>query len=264
MNTYGLLAAIIIFLVALVDDRKNISPSTRLLAQILAVCLVVFGGHIYISWDIAAWIWPWLGLVILMWAINLYNFMDGMDGFAGAMAVIGFGALSVLALVQNQLAFAFFCWLLVAASLGFICLNFPPARIFMGDSGSTVMGFMMGIISIAGWKRELYALWVPLVIFSPFWVDASLTLIRRLIRGERIWEAHRQHFYQQCVLAGLSHRRVLGGYIVLMVLCSLSAICGQVFLEGYNAAIVSACWLVFYLLVASTSKRIITLLKAVP
>jgi len=263
LNIYALLASIVIFLVALVDDRKNISPVARLFAQILAVSLIVFGGHTYIGWSMVPWIWPWLGMIILLWGINLYNFMDGMDGFAGAMAVVGFGALAVLAVMQDQLAFSFYCALLVAASLGFLCWNFPPARIFMGDSGSTVMGFMMGAISIAGWQRELYGLWVPLVIFSPFWVDATLTLIRRLIRGERVWEAHRQHFYQQCVLAGLSHRRVLGGYIVLMLLCSVSAICGQMYLESYNACIVPACWLVFYLLIASGSNRIISLLKTV-
>lgn len=250
LNFYGLTAAVILFVVALMDDRKSLPPLARLLAQIFAVTLAVVGGKLYISWDFAAPIWPWIGVFMLLWGVNLYNFMDGMDGFAGTMAAAGFSVLAILGLLQGQEGFALSCGLLAAASAGFLCLNFPPAKIFMGDSGSTVMGFAMVAVSVSGWKQGLYSFWSPLVIFSPFWVDATITLLRRLFNGERIWQAHRQHFYQQCVLAGHSHRRVVGAYALIMILCAATVLAQQVFLAGYNEAIVPLCWLLFYVLVA--------------
>ncbi|HSC75515.1 MAG TPA: hypothetical protein VLB90_04675, partial [Pseudomonadales bacterium] len=100
INAYCVIAAILLLLVALVDDRKALPPWARLFAQFVAAVMAVFGAKLYVYWNIFIWIWPWIGILVLLWGINLYNFMDGMDGFAGAMAVIGFSALAILGFMQ--------------------------------------------------------------------------------------------------------------------------------------------------------------------
>lgn len=248
LDIYCLLAAILLLLVAIVDDRKPLPPPVRLFAQLIAAALAVFGAKLYVSWGLAL-LWPWVGILVLVWGINLFNFMDGMDGFAGLMAVIGFSGLAILGVIQGNVPFSFLCGLLVAATAGFLCFNFPPARIFMGDSGSTVLGFAMVAVSITGWKEGLYPFWIPLIIFSPFWVDATCTLLKRLSRREKVWLPHRQHFYQKWVLAGYSHRHVTLSYGLVMLFCAVSAIVWQVSGDGYNEKVVPAFWVLFYGLV---------------
>jgi UDP-N-acetylmuramyl pentapeptide phosphotransferase/UDP-N-acetylglucosamine-1-phosphate transferase len=257
IDIYCLVAAILLFFVALLDDRKTLPPWMRLLAQFFAATLAVFGAKLYVGWEVAAWIWPLVGILVLLWGINLYNFMDGIDGFAGMMAVIGFFALAILGLLHGQISFLFLCSLLIAASAGFLYFNFPPAKIFMGDSGSTVMGFAMVAVSITGWKQGIYPFWIPLVIFSPFWVDATATLLMRLYRREKVWLPHRQHFYQRCVLAGYSHRQVTMAYGSIMLLCSVSSVVWQFAGRGYNESVLPVSWMVFYGLILFVSNHII-------
>lgn len=261
LSIYFLVATILLFAVALLDDRKTLPPWMRLLAQFFAAALAVFGAKLYVSWEVAVWIWPYVGMLVLLWGINLYNFMDGIDGFAGMTAVIGFFALAILGLLHEQISFLILCSLLIAASAGFLYFNFPPAKIFMGDSGSTVMGFAMVVVSITGWKQGIYPFWIPLVIFSPFWVDATATLLTRLYRREKVWLPHRQHFYQRCVLAGYSHKQVTLAYGLVMFLCSASTIAWQACDGGYNGSvlevIVPASWILFYSLAWGYGNRAI-------
>ncbi len=257
LSFYCVTAAILLLLVALIDDRTALPPAVRLLAQFMAALMAVFGAGLYVSWGAVVWLWPWIGILVVLWGINLYNFMDGMDGFAGAMAAIGFATLAVLGFLQGNISFSYLNGILVAASAGFLCFNFPPARIFMGDSGSTVIGFLMVAVSIIGWKEGLYPFWSPLVIFSPFWVDATATLIKRLCKGERVWLPHRQHFYQRLVLAGYSHRQVTMSYGFIMLLCSLSAITWQSYSEVYNEATTPLIWTLFYSLVLVCGNNLI-------
>lgn len=257
VDIYFLAAAILLFFVALLDDRKALPPWVRLFAQVFAAALVVFGAKLHVSWEMLVWTWPWVGIMVFLWGINLYNFMDGIDGFAGMMSVVGFFSLAVLGLLHDQIPFLFLCSLLVAASAGFLHFNFPPAKIFMGDSGSTVMGFAMVAVSVAGWKQEIYSFWIPLVIFSPFWVDATATLLIRLYRREKVWLPHRRHFYQRCVLAGYSHRQVTLAYTLVMLLCSASTIAWQLAGGGYNESVLPVSWIVFYGLILFFSNHIL-------
>jgi UDP-N-acetylmuramyl pentapeptide phosphotransferase/UDP-N-acetylglucosamine-1-phosphate transferase len=165
-----------------------------------------------------------LTILSLMWMTNLYNFMDGMDGFAGGMTVMGFGFLAYLAWSGGDAFVAVLSLLTVGATAGFLIYNRPPARIFMGDAGSTLLGFLAGSLSVLGIKRGLFDFWVPVLIFSPFIVDATTTLFRRLLRGEKIWRAHRQHYYQRLVLLGWSHRKTVRVEYCLMLCCGLSAV----------------------------------------
>lgn len=215
----GLLA-----LVSLLDDVQGLPAWVRLPVHIGAAALLLAGGYgvrgLHVPGDGTLPLGD-LGAVFVLlftvWMTNLYNFMDGMDGFAGGMSAIGFGALGGIAALAGQLAYALAAMLVAGANLGFLGLNFPPARMFLGDVGSVPMGFLAAAFALAGVRLGLFALWVPALVFSPFIVDATVTLLRRLLRGERIWQAHRSHYYQRLVLLGWGHRKtVLAGYGMML------------------------------------------------
>ena len=201
------------------DDRHALPAAVR-----LAMHFVAAGIFLWLdagSSAAALLVVLWLGIA---WTTNLYNFMDGSDGLAGGMAVIGFGTYALAAWLGGNREFELLAWSIAAAAAGFLIFNFPPAKIFMGDVGSIPLGFLAGAFGVAGWQRELWPLWFPLVVFAPFIVDASITLARRLLRGERVWKAHRQHYYQRLILAGWSHRKTALSEYALMLLCSTVAI----------------------------------------
>ena len=193
--------AALLLLVSWLDDLKPMSPVPRFGAQIAAVALGLMRMHgpVFQAWlplplDIAATGVLWL------WFINLFNFMDGMDGLAGGEALaVAFG----LFLLMPGLPILM---LIACATAGFLVWNWAPARIFMGDVGSIPLGYLLGafLFHAAGQGDWIPALLLPLY----FVADATITIVKRLLRGEKIWQAHRQHFYQQAVQAGRSHRSV--------------------------------------------------------
>jgi len=218
------LAALLVGGISLLDDHRDVCQRYRLLAHAGAAMLLYLGG---LRWeqlglpglDAALPDWLALGLTLLysVWMINLYNFMDGMDGFAGGMAVFGFGALATLGLIGDAPTFAITGLVIAAAAAGFLTRNFPPARIFLGDVGSSVLGFLAAAMTLWGAGLGLFPLWVGWLVFSPFIVDATWTLLRRVVNGEPFWRAHRSHHYQRLVLAGWGHRRtLLRGYLVML------------------------------------------------
>jgi UDP-N-acetylmuramyl pentapeptide phosphotransferase/UDP-N-acetylglucosamine-1-phosphate transferase len=157
-----------------------------------------------------------MSVIGVVWATNLYNFMDGADGLAGGMGVMGFGAYMFAAALGDAPAMAQACAILSGACLGFLFFNFPPARIFMGDAGSIPLGFLSAALGLHGVLSRTWSWWFPLLVFSPFWVDASITLLKRVVRGEKIWLAHRQHYYQRLILSGWTHRQTAWAYYALM------------------------------------------------
>jgi len=231
-----MLAIILICAVSLADDLFSLSPLLRLLFQLLIAGFVVFVEPLYFNFGgvLPLLLCQCLTVLGLVWMINLYNFMDGMDGFASGMAVIAFTSLALIGYLQGDNGYAELNALLVASVLGFGCLNFPPAKIFMGDIGSTLLGLLAGLFSLIGWQRGLYPLWVPALLFSPFWVDATYTVLKRMLRRERFWLPHRTHFYQRLVLSGLSHTRVVLAEYVAMVLASTSVMLPLWAGLGYN------------------------------
>ena len=192
-------------------------------------------------------------MLFIMWMTNLYNFMDGMDGFAGGMTVIGFGFLSLMGWLGDHLLIALMSLLTIAASVGFLFFNLPPAKIFMGDVGSVPLGFLAGTLSVMGVHDGLFDIWIPILIFSPFIVDATATLFHRLWRGKQIWRAHRQHYYQRMVLAGWGHRRTVLVEYGLMLACGISAIFYWKSSEPLQLAILLA-WTAVYVLLALSVK----------
>jgi len=162
----------------------------------------------------------------IAWLTNLYNFMDGSDGLAGGMTVIGFAAYAVAAAWAEEPELATTCLCIAAAAAAFLVFNFPPARIFLGDVGSIPIGFLAGALGVVGWNDEAWPLWFPLVVFAPFVADATTTLARRLVRRERVWQAHRDHYYQRMVRSGLGHRGTALIAYGLMVVCAAGALLG--------------------------------------
>lgn len=195
------LGAFMLAAVSVLDDVRGLSVRVRFLAHFVAAvgCLLALGVT---GWALLA------GTLAVVWMTNLYNFMDGSDGLAGGMAVIGFGTLAMAAWLGNAPALAAFCAAIAAAALAFLRFNFPPARVFMGDAGSVPLGFLAAALGILGALQNVWPWLFPLLVFSPFIVDASVTLVRRALGGDRIWQAHRSHYYQRVVLLGATHRQL--------------------------------------------------------
>jgi UDP-N-acetylmuramyl pentapeptide phosphotransferase/UDP-N-acetylglucosamine-1-phosphate transferase len=184
----------------------------RFLAHLVGAC-----GFVTLSLVGYAPSWTLPFLVIgAIWVTNLYNFMDGSDGLAGGMALFGFAAYGAAAWRSSDVSVAAANLCVVGAAAGFLRFNFSPARIFMGDAGSIPLGFLAASVGSYGWSRGLWPAWFPLLVFSPFWVDATTTLLARQLRGEKVWLAHRSHYYQRLVLMGWGHRKVAVVEYVLM------------------------------------------------
>ena len=213
------------------DDMKGMSVGSRFVGHLVTSGMLLASGLGLVTLEMTGlvWEWPaWLGvtfsLLYLIWMINLYNFMDGMDGFAAGMAVIGFGTFALLGYLANNPDFVTLNLMIVAAVAGFLWFNFPPARIFMGDTGSSLLGLLAGGLSIYGAREGVFPFWVALLVFSPFIVDATVTLVRRLFRGERVWQAHKSHYYQRLVQLGWGHRKTVLAEYVLMLACAGRAV----------------------------------------
>ncbi|HXH03530.1 MAG TPA: glycosyltransferase family 4 protein [Candidatus Competibacteraceae bacterium] len=245
-----LLGMLPVTLVSFLDDRGGLGAGSRLLVHLLAALWLLLLGLMParlpwpgVNWEVPAIVLSSLALLFIVWMINLYNFMDGMDGFAGGMAVIGFTALALLGHADPQ--FSALCLSVAAAALGFLLFNFPPARIFLGDTGSSSLGLLAAACCLWAERTGLFPLWLGILVFSPFIVDASVTLLRRLARGERIWQAHRQHAYQRLVAAGWGHRRTVLAEYALMLACAASALAAQAAPAAVQQALLLL-WLGFY------------------
>jgi UDP-N-acetylmuramyl pentapeptide phosphotransferase/UDP-N-acetylglucosamine-1-phosphate transferase len=204
--------AVALALLSLMDDWRPMPAVARLAGHLAAAAVLCLSA---VEAGLAS---QFLLIVAVAWMTNLYNFMDGADGLAGGMAAIGFGACAIAAAIAGDSGLATVCACIVASSLAFLCFNFHPARIFMGDVGSIPLGFLAAALGVLGVQRGAWPWWFAAVVFAPFVVDASLTLLRRALRGERFWHAHRSHYYQRLVLMGWGHRRTaLAEYALMMV-----------------------------------------------
>ena len=256
-------AALLVGAVSFRDDRMGLPPGLRFAVHSAAAVAVVVGTGLTVpqiafpllgTWALGP-LGPPLAVLFLMWMTNLYNFMDGMDGFAGGMTVVGFGFLAYMALRGGQPGLAALAWLIIAAAGGFLVYNVPPARIFMGDVGSAPLGFLAGALSLKGVQEQAFDFWVPVLIFSPFLVDATMTLLQRSLRGEKVWQAHREHYYQRLVLSGWSHRKTVVIEYLLMLASGSSSLVYSHASERGQLAILAA-WAVLYMALARGVSRI--------
>ncbi|MFC0400937.1 MraY family glycosyltransferase [Paraburkholderia rhizosphaerae] len=210
--------AVLLGVVSLIDDRRGLPARVRFAAHILVAAAAVALASVDISWWLAA-----AAVIAIVWLVNLFNFMDGSNGLAGGMAVFGFGTYAVAAVpAQPQLALA--AAVIAGAAFGFLILNFKPARIFLGDVGSVPLGFFSGALGFWGWQHGAWPIWFPALAFAPFIADSTVTLLRRLARGEKVWEAHREHYYQRLVRLNGTHVQVALLYYWLMLVGSSIAL----------------------------------------
>lgn len=207
--------------VGFIDDRRSVPPSLRLAVHFgaAAFALVVFGGVPPMQFGPSiidlGWTGHLLGLLAIVWTLNLFNFMDGIDGIAASEAVFVMAAAITLAILTGPLVQAHAAALVLAAAcLGFLAWNWPPARIFMGDVASGYLGYAVAVLALAAGRTQPHAPLLWLALGSAFFADATATLVRRMLRGERIHEAHRLHAYQQLARRWRSHGWVTVGLLL--------------------------------------------------
>lgn len=210
--------AVLLAGVFLIDDVRGLAVLPRFVAQFAAAIAFLATTGPY-----TVWLLPLLVLGIV-WSINLYNFMDGSNGLAGGMTVIGFATYAIAAAAADDHELALLSAVVAGAGAGFLVWNFDPARIFLGDAGSIPLGFMAASIGILGWDRGLWPFWFPALVFSAFIVDSGLTLAKRIIHRENPFQAHRSHYYQRLIRMGWSHRRLALSAYALMLATALSAL----------------------------------------
>jgi len=201
------------------DDARGLPVPLRLGVQLAAAAGFAYGALPLLGFPALA-----LTVLCILWATNLYNFMDGSDGLAGGMTVLGFSFLGAGAWMSGDQALLVDCAVVAAAGAAFLLFNFPPARLFMGDAGSVPLGFLAAALATAGWRDGDWPLWFPLVVFAPFVADATLTLLKRIAARERVWQAHNKHYYQRLVRMGWSHRGTALAEYALMLACGATAL----------------------------------------
>jgi len=201
--------------VGLIDDRSHIPARWRLVAHFFCAGWILYSiGIPPLDWlDRTIDLGPFgalLAALYLVWMLNLYNFMDGIDGIAGVEALTaGMGGALIYTLGGGSLTDGWLpAALLAAAAAGFLVWNFPPARIFMGDVGSGFLGLMLGALSLQAAVEQPVLLWCWLVLLGVFVVDATVTLVRRILRREQVYEAHCSHAYQHASREFEAHRPV--------------------------------------------------------
>jgi UDP-N-acetylmuramyl pentapeptide phosphotransferase/UDP-N-acetylglucosamine-1-phosphate transferase len=238
------LAAFVLLGLSWLDDRKGLPPLPRFLAMALTVGgglallwpeLLVFGGLLPLWADRLVAALGWL------WFINLYNFMDGIDGITGVeTASLGIGVALVATLAGAVQAIPL-ALMAAAAGLGFLVWNWHPAKIFLGDSGSVPLGYLLGLLLIMlAASGQLAA---ALILPAYYLADATITLLWRLKDGEKVWQAHRRHFYQRAVQGGKTHAQVsrtIALANVGLIACAVLAALGHTLLGGGTALLIVA------------------------
>jgi UDP-GlcNAc:undecaprenyl-phosphate GlcNAc-1-phosphate transferase len=206
-----------LFVLSLIDDVRGLSLATRLTGHFIAALCVIFGAGI-------GWIWMLPVLMYIVWMSNLFDFMDGSDGMAGGMGLIGFSFYGIAGLMGGNEAFAMLNFTVGAAAMGFVYHNFHPASVFLGKAGSIPLGFLAAAFGVWGWHSGYWPLWFPILVFSPFMVDATITLIKRARNRGKLMDAHCSHYYQRLVEMGWGHRNTAIAEYVLMVIVGVSAL----------------------------------------
>lgn len=231
--------ALLIAAISWLDDLRTVSNRVRFACHILgAILVIVVAGDTRATLPgPGGWQLPWwaLGCLLLPWIVgltNIYNFLDGIDGIAGGQAIVAAGWWLAIGQTRDLPLVTTLALAVAASSAGFLLHNWSPASIFMGDVGSTFLGFTFATLPLLGLKEggppELLIGGILLV--WPFLFDGGLTIVRRALRGENIFQAHRSHLYQRLVIRGWSHRAVSGlyiGYAIVSGACGYAIIAGQ-------------------------------------
>lgn len=215
-----LIGTFIIVILGLIDDIKPLKARDKFLVQIIAASIVVFYGKLYFS-ELTIlglrWIFPTiinqlLSLFFIVAATNAINLIDGLDGLCSGISSIYFSTIAIIAFILNkqQGLDVILCLIMLGSTLGFLTHNFPPAKTFMGDCGSTFLGFMIAVIGLLGFKvTTITSLVVPLCILAIPILDTALAILRRIIHHKKIGEPDKQHFHHQLLRMKFSTRKTI-------------------------------------------------------
>ncbi len=234
------------------DDLWGLTRTLRIIIHMAVAAILIGLIHNQADSDFVSA----FALVAVVWMTNVYNFMDGADGLAGGMAIIGFGFFALAAYQGGMPEFGAIAASIASASAGFLWFNFNPAQIFMGDAGSVPLGFLAAALGLAGWQDGLWPAPFPILVFSPFIVDATVNMANRALSGEKFWLAHRDHYYQRLIRMGLGHRytslleyglMLASGVTALLireasVTVQLFAIIGWIVAYGYIMYFIDKVW----------------------
>jgi UDP-GlcNAc:undecaprenyl-phosphate GlcNAc-1-phosphate transferase len=249
------IGAAMLFLTGVIDDWRGLGVKVRFAMQFVAAITVVSFGvsldHVYIPavGDVAlGWVGPPLTVLFIVGSINFYNFIDGIDGLAAGSAFIASGFLALIAMMLGHVPLALLYVAVAGSTVGFLQFNFPPSRLFMGDSGSTFLGLLFAYTAVAGnGLRPELPVFIPVLILSSLFLDAGLTLFNRIVKKENIFEAHHTHYYQRLLSLGLNHKQVTVLEYLLVILLGTSAV---VYFKagGYFPLFLSVCWITLFTL----------------
>lgn len=223
--SYGFLAgAVLIVAVSWIDDVRDLPAFVRISAHTAAAALLLIDRGSYPIFvgaqqtELSTTLEFIVSLLFIVWLVNAYNFMDGIDGIAGVQALAAAAGWSALGVISGEPMIAILGCVVFASSLGFLVFNWQPAKIFMGDAGSAFLGFTfagIGLLTVPGSGLRIIGLPVACLLVWPFVFDSFYTLIKRFLRREKVWHAHRNHIYQQLVIRGYSHATVSTTYGIL-------------------------------------------------
>ncbi len=230
-----LIGSFIIVMLGLFDDIKSLRAKDKLLVQIIAACIVVFYGKLYfselsflgINLSFGTLIGQLISIFFIVGAINAINLIDGLDGLCAGISSIYFITVAIIAFILNRLdgLDIILCLIMIGSTLGFLVHNLPPAKTFMGDCGSTFLGFMISIIALLGFKvTTLTSLVIPVIILAIPIFDTVLAILRRLIHHKKIGEPDKEHFHHQLLKMRFSPRITILIIYAINILFSIVSI----------------------------------------
>lgn len=220
-----LITVILFATIGFLDDLISLPGVLRLVLQF--ILSISFSYFLYQNYELNILLLPLISLA-LSWSVNLFNFMDGTDGLAAMQAIgftVGFG---IIFWIEQNTALVSLATVLFAVLLAFLSFNWPQAKLFMGDAGSYFLGGLIGVLSISSSIKYKVDFTVWLILYSPFWFDATITLIRRVYNKENFLGAHRKHAYQRLQQMGWSHAKILLSFIVVLGALNFIAIASYV------------------------------------
>ena len=215
-----IIGLILVAIIGLIDDYKSLPSSIRIIVYLISagLSLYLIGGVKSISINEHSYylgnIGYYLGILFLVWLTNLYNFMDGTDGFAAVQTLCVSVFCFFLFYLSNNDSFSIIMLCIASTTIGFLYWNWEPSKIFMGDVGSCTLGFFFGLFSIYSGNEGIISITVWIILLAPFIGDATFTLIKRIINNEKWYEAHNSHAYQKIHQFGFSHNRLASGLFI--------------------------------------------------
>jgi Fuc2NAc and GlcNAc transferase len=214
---------IIVSIIGLIDDYKNLPILIRAIGYIVAIMISlkyigeltsveVNNNSLYLGYS--GYIFS---VLFVFWLTNLYNFMDGTDGFAGIQTICVSMFIGVILYLSGHMSLAIILFCVASSTIGFLYWNWAPAKIFMGDVGSCTLGFLFGLLAIYMEKNGIISIVVWIILLAPFIGDATFTLFKRIINREKWYEAHNSHAYQKLYQLGISHSKLAIGLLITNV-----------------------------------------------